>query len=151
MTHKHTDIPSELLGVAHQLDALAKETPAGIEDRVYVASLPALRDGKAHRGGVLARIGPLEWLSPIAAAAAVAFLAWGLSVLLAPGVTPDGRADLIATVALDEHVIAALEYADLFAEAGWAEPLARDAEALEAHWQPMIDTVMLLDDEMGAG
>lgn len=150
MSHEHTDIPHDLLDMAQRLDALAEGAPPGLEDRVFHASVAVLREAQEGHGGVLARIGLVRWLAPIAAAAAVGVLAWGGSVLLAPGVSTPGQPDRVATVALDEHVLAALEYADLFSEVGWVDTLTREAEAIEGDWQPTIDAVTL-DGEMGAG
>lgn len=154
MTRQHSDIPQDLHEVASRLDALASDAPSGLEARIFATSVHELRPGVSRarlaEGGVLAKIGPVRWLAPIAAAAAVGLLAWGGSMLLAPGITNPGRFDLVATVALDEHVLAALEYADLFTDLGWGDTLTRDAEALDGEWRPTIDAVSL-EGELGAG
>eukprot|EP01025_Chloroclados_australasicus_P015375 TRINITY_DN17361_c1_g1_i10.p3 TRINITY_DN17361_c1_g1~~TRINITY_DN17361_c1_g1_i10.p3 ORF type:complete len:159 (-),score=42.27 TRINITY_DN17361_c1_g1_i10:176-652(-) len=150
--HEHDSerLPEDVRGVADQLRALPVDAPDGLEDRVYQASVQALRDGRSRRTGVLARIGPVKWMAPIAAAAAVGLLAWAGASWMSPATTPTDQPNVVSTVALDEHVDAALEYADLFADAAWTETLAEEAESLDDAWEPTVES-WSLDGEMGAG
>lgn len=145
-----TAIPSELQSLAGQIRALPDDAPEGLEARTFEASVVALRHAREHRGGVLARIGPVRWMAPIAAAAVVGLLAWaGATWLVPPSATsPDPSA--VSVVALDEHIDEALEYANLFGGSNWNATLAEDAEELEDAWEPTVES-WSWNGEMGAG
>lgn len=148
MAPKYEDIPSELHGVADHLRALPSDTPEGLEDRVFEASVSALREGA--QTGVVGRIGFVRWVAPIAAAAAIGLVAWVSATWLAPPSTTTVQPDPVATVALDDHVSNVLEYADLFGDSTWSDTLAEDAEELDESWEPTVES-WSLDGEMGAG
>ena len=150
MQRESEHIPEDVRSMADQVRALPSDAPKGLEARVYDASIEALRDGRSHRGGVLAKIGPAKWMAPIAAAAAVGLLAWAGATWMAPSAPSNNQPTAVSTVALDEHVDAVLEYADLFADDAWTETLAEDAESLDDAWEPSVET-WSLDGEVGAG
>lgn len=150
MQRESEHIPEDVRGVADQVRALPSDAPEGLEARVYDASIGALRDGRSQRGGVLAKIGPVRWMAPISAAAAVGLLAWAGATWMAPPAPSHNQPTAVSTVALDEHVDAVLEYADLFADDAWTETLAEDAESLDDAWEPSVET-WSLEGEVGAG
>lgn len=143
-------IPEDIRDVAERLRSLPGDAPEGLEARTFEASVAALRDGRAHRGGVLAKIGPVRWMAPVAAAAAVGLLAWAGATWMAPATTTGPEPSRVTTVALDEHVSDALEYADLFADASWTGTLSEDAETLDEAWEPTVES-WSFDSDLGAG
>lgn len=149
-THESEHIPEDVRDVAERLRSLPTDVPEGLEARTFEASVVALREGRARRSGVLARIGPVRWMAPVAAAAAVGLLAWAGATFMAPATTPSEQPSVVTTVALDEQVSAALEYADLFADASWSETLAEDVESLDESWEPTVES-WSFESELGAG
>ncbi|MFI4916737.1 MAG: hypothetical protein ACIAS6_09570 [Phycisphaerales bacterium JB060] len=143
-------IPEDIRDLAERLRSLPGDAPEGLESRTFEASVSALRDGRANRGGVLAKIGPVRWMAPIAAAAAVGLLAWAGATWMAPATTTGPEPSRVTTVAFDEHVSEALEYADLFADASWTGTLSEDAETLDEAWEPTVES-WSFDSDLGAG
>jgi|GEM_PF-4701959 len=149
MASKYQDIPAELHDVAEQVRALPGDAPEGLEARTFEASVAALRDG-GETGGVIGRIGPVRWMAPVAAAAAVGLLAWVGATWMLPSTTSPTDPQPVSTVALDDHVSSVLEYADLFSDASWSDTLAEDAEQLDDAWEPTVES-WSLEGAMGAG
>ncbi len=152
--HESEDIPSDLRDLASQISAIPGDAPEALEARAFEASVVALREGRANTG-VIGRIGFLRWMAPIAAAAAVGLLAWAGATWLVPASTNPTQPDRVTTVALDEHVSEALEYADLFSDTSWSDTLAEDAEQLDEAWRPTVEAWSFGGDsassELGAG
>ncbi|MEQ8845491.1 MAG: hypothetical protein RIB58_11615 [Phycisphaerales bacterium] len=143
------DIPHDLHDLAEQIRALPEDAPEGLETRVFDASVAELREG--GRVSVAGRIGPLRWLAPLAAAAAVALLAWAGSSLLGPSTPTTTEGPRVASnESVDEHVSDVLAYADLFGEADWSDTLVEEAEALDQDWEPTVEA-WSLDGSVEAG
>ncbi|MEO1008368.1 MAG: hypothetical protein AAFX79_07360 [Planctomycetota bacterium] len=136
MTSKHDDIPDDVRDIADRVralsDAMPDEAPGDLEARVFAASVGTLREAREQGPpGVLAVIGP-RWLLPVGAIAALLAIAAVASVVFAPPLAPGPR-ESIAVVALDEHVEAGLEYAELFGSGGdWASDL------VDADWEAQL-------------
>lgn len=143
------EIPSELQDLASQIRSMPGDAPEGLEARVFGASVGALREGRAAPAGVAGRIGPMRWLAPVAAAAAVGLLAWAGASWFGPAAGGPSAPQQVSTVALDEHVSDVLEYADLFSDMSWGTTLAEDAEELDEGWELTVDS-WSLESETGA-
>ncbi len=147
--HQPEDIPTELQGLVGEIRALPSDAPEGLEARTFEASVSALREARLS-GGVLAKIGPVRWVTPIAAAAAVGLIAWAGAAWFMPAHPSPVEPNVVTTVALDDHVSDVLEYADLFSDTSWTGTLAEDAEELDDAWEPTVES-WSIDGEMGAG
>lgn len=148
MASKYEDIPTELREVADRVRAMSGDVPEGLEARTFEASVVALREG-GNAGSVIGRIGPVRWLAPIAAAAAVGLLAWAGATWMVPSTSNPVQPRPVSTVALDDHVSRVLEYASLFSDATWSDTLAEDAEQLDDAWEPSVES-WSFDGELGA-
>jgi len=133
-------VPEDVRAIADRLDALPVDAPQGLEARVYEASVGELQ-GDGGRRPVLAVIGPLRWLGPLAATAAVVGIAVGLAQL---GGTPagggsgaDGGAAGLPgpAVALDEQVADGLAFASLFS-GDWDQRASEIGD--EAAWEAVL-------------
>ncbi|MFI4881861.1 MAG: hypothetical protein ACIAQU_04675 [Phycisphaerales bacterium JB064] len=144
-----TDIPSELQDLASQIRAMPGDAPEGLEARVFDSSVRALREGCAQPASVAGKIGPLRWIAPVAAAAAVGLLAWAGAAWLVPSNSAQPDPGRVSTVALDDHVSDVLAYADLFTDSSWGTTLAEDAQELDEGWEPTVEA-WSLDSETGA-
>ncbi len=140
-------LPEDLRELAGRLEAMPGDTPEGLESRVFEASVGELITNDSP--AVVGRIGVMRWLAPLAAAAAVAVLAWAGSSLLSPSNSMTPEPQVAQAVALDEHVDDVLSYAGLFSDSSWDEALVEDADALEEAWEPAVEP-WSLDGDLGA-
>lgn len=129
-------VPEDVRAIADRLDALPIDAPEGLEARVYEASVGELQ-GDSDRRHVLAVIGPLRWLGPLAATAAVVGIAVGLAQL---GGTPTAGGGGAAgatgpAVALDEQVADGLAFASLFS-GDWDQRASEIGD--EAAWEAVL-------------